>query len=138
MLSPGCSNDTAHWEDVESTWPIYLILNPATQPTSEALLTLGKHHLSVVVMYIVAYFTCHCLLARSDPGQAGLGFRFRVLINLFCAPNRAPLGEYLQVNDSPRNDIVIMRSTSFFHEFHSRLRTGEGRVYSESGVRFNF
>ena len=43
MLSPGCSDDTAHWEDVESTWPINLSLNLAIQPTSEALLSLEKH-----------------------------------------------------------------------------------------------
>jgi hypothetical protein len=72
MLPPGRSNVTAHWEDVESTWPIYLFLNMATQPTSEALLTLGKLHLSAIVMYKVAYFARHCLLARCDPGQACL------------------------------------------------------------------
>ena len=70
MFSSGCSDDTAHWEDVESTWPIYLFLNLATQPTSEALLMLGKHHLSVIVLYIIAYFGGHSLLARSDPVQA--------------------------------------------------------------------
>jgi hypothetical protein len=59
MLSPGCSNDTAHWEDVESTWLIYLFLNLAAQPTSEALFMLGKYHLSVIVMYKTAYLARH-------------------------------------------------------------------------------
>ena len=43
-----------------------------------------------------------------------LGFGFGVLISLFCVPKFAPLGEYLQSHDSPRNGIVIMRSMSFF------------------------
>ena len=69
MLSPGCSSDTNIWDDVESTLPIYLFLNLPTQPTSEALLTLGKHNLSAMVMYVIAYFASHCLPVRCDSAQ---------------------------------------------------------------------
>jgi hypothetical protein len=53
-----------------------------------------------------------------------LGFRFRVLISVFCAPNCVPLEEY----DNPRNEIVITRSTPFFCEFHSIIGDALGRA----------
>jgi hypothetical protein len=36
--------------------PSYLFPNMATQPASEALLTIGMRHLSVIGTYIMAYF----------------------------------------------------------------------------------
>jgi len=36
--------------------PSYLFPNVATQPASEALLTIGMRHLSVIGTYIIAYF----------------------------------------------------------------------------------